>query len=149
MTTFVFTELVNDPLARIESAALGASTSTGFTDKDLGKAVKLGTAQNYILAATTNEIEGFVASVEPWSVNLGYGFGSVQRSGRVLTKVASDQGATPMAVGDLVVAGTQLAVGTAGGGAVRTGTPTTHKWRCLRIVSGTGVAGDSVLIERI
>jgi hypothetical protein len=30
-----------------------------------------------------------------------------------------------------------------------TGTPATHKWRVLRIISGTGVAGDSVLIERV
>lgn len=149
MPTFAFTELVNDPLARIESAALGASGSAPLTDADKGKAVKLGSAQNYVLAATTNEIEGFLLSVEPWTVNSGYGFGSVQRSGRVLVKVASDQGATAMAVGDLVVAGTQAAVGTTGGGKVRTGTPSKYIWRCLRIVSGTGVGGDTVLIERI
>jgi hypothetical protein len=149
MPTFAFTELVHDPLARIESAALGASTSTPLTDKDKGKCVKMGTAQNYIVCTGGNEIEGFLNSVEPWTVNGGYGFGSVLRSGRVSAVVGANQGATAMAVGDLVVADTQAAVGTAGAAAVKTGTPATYKWRCIRIVSGTGVAGDAVLLERI
>lgn len=149
MPTFAFTELVNDPLAQIESAALGADNTHPLVGADKGKAVKMGTAQNYLLCATTNEIEGFLVAVEPWTVNGGYGFGAVQRNRRALATVGANQGGTAMAVGDLVVADTQAAVGTAGGAKVKTGTPALHKWRVLRIISGTGVAGDPVLLEKV
>lgn len=148
MTDFVFTEIVNDPPARVESAALGVSTSTGLVQADVGKAVKLAANNNYVLTATTNDIEGLVSSVEPFPVNGGFGFGGVQKDGRAIVTVGATQSGA-LAIGALVVADVQAAVGTAGGCQVQVGTPVSHNWRVLRHVTGTGVTGDLVLIERI
>jgi hypothetical protein len=147
MTTFVFTELV--PTEKVLSAALGPNTSTKFADADVGKAVKLGSANNYVLVEAGDEIEGFVTSIEPFTVNNGFSFGGVVVSGRVTAEVGANQGGTPMAVGDYVVADAPVALGTAGKAQVKTGTPTKFLWRCVRVVSGTGAAGSTVLLERI
>jgi hypothetical protein len=147
MTTFVFTELV--PTEKVLSAALGPNTNTKFADADVGKAVKLGSANNYVLVEAGDEIEGFVTSIEPFTVNNGFSFGGVVVSGRVTAEVGANQGATPMAVGDYVVADAPVALGTAGKAQVKTGTPTKFLWRCIRVVSGTGAAGSMVLLERI
>ena len=148
MTDFVFTELVPN---KLESAALGANSSGKFADADLNKAVKLGTANNYVLCTGGDFIDGFVKAIEPFTVNDGFSFGGVQREGRVSAQVGANQGATPMAVGDLVVADTQVALGTAGAAKVKTGAGVAGKTncKCIRIVSGTGVAGDTVLLERV
>lgn len=149
MSTFKFAQLVNSPPADTTSAALGDGSSTIFDSQtDLDKIVKLGGADTYVLAASGDEIEGFVYSVEAFTVNEGYSFGTVQKNRRLVATVDAAQ--TPaLAIGGLVVAGAQAAVGTAGGAVVLGGSPTTHKWRVISIVSGTGVAGDKVLIERI
>lgn len=148
MTDFVFTELV--PTKNM-SCALGASPAAKLTDLDLNKAVRYGTANNVVLASTGEAIDGFLKSVEPYSVNNGFGFGGVQMEGRVTAQVGTNQGATPMAVRDVVVADNQAAVGTASNALVRTGTVTAGQpaWRCIRIVSGTGAAGSIVILERI
>jgi hypothetical protein len=148
MTVFNFTELVNDPLPQIESAALGPNSSTNFVENDVGKIVKVAAASNYVLATAGDEIEGFVKSVEPYTVNDGYSFGSVQRTGRFTAEVGSTETGTVVA-GTLVVTDTQAALGTAGLPQVQSGTPTQFLWRCIRIVSGTGASGDKVLLERI
>jgi hypothetical protein len=150
MSAFVFTTLTQSPdAAQYESACLGAAANAKLTDNDVGKALKLAAANNYVLCATTNEIEAILVSVEPETYNAGFAFGTIQRRGRAIGKVGANQGGSAMAVGDLVTADTQAAVDTAGGLIVKTGTPATHKWRVIRIISGTGVAGDSVLIERV
>jgi len=163
MTDFNFTELVNSPHADIISAALGATAGL-FSDTDVGQAVKMGVASDYVQAVDGDELEGFVTSVEVVTVNAGMSFGSVQRNMRVVAQVASNEGGT-MAVGDFVVVGTPIALGTANGKPqVKIGvaasqltsanytytekTPNNHMWKCIRLVSGTGVAGDSVLLER-
>jgi len=151
MGTYVLSELVNDPLARIETVGLGASNAAPLTDLDIGKALKLvvgADSSAYEITATGDEIEGFLASVNPNTVNNGFGVGGVQRDRRVLATVSSDQ-VGAIAIGGLVVAGVQTAANTAGGGAVKGGAPTTHIWRVLRHVTGTGVAGDTVLIEKV
>lgn len=149
MTDFVFSTLTNDPLAQIESAALGVSTSTKLTDNDIGKAVKLAANQNFVLCGANDEIDGFLNTVEPFTVNGGFAFGGVQRNRRVQATVGANQGATPMAIGDLVVSDVQTGINTVGGAKVKTGTPTTNLWRCLRIISGTGAATSVVLLERV
>jgi len=164
MTAFAFTELVNSPYADIISAALGNNTNQ-FGDRDVGQAVKLSTADNYVQCVDDDELEGVVVSMETVTVNSGYSLGSVQRNKRMEAQVASNEGGT-MAVGDHIVCGTPIALGTANGKPqVKIGTaasqltsgtydytertPNTFIWRCIRIVSGTGVAGDTVLIERL
>lgn len=170
MTDFVFSELVHDPLARVEDGALGtgginAAHTTGniWGTTENGKPVKLGGA-GFVACAADDAIDGFVSSVEVMTVNDGYSFGSVKRGGRVLATVGTDQGATPMAVGDFVVAGAgTAAVGTAGGGMVKTlvltGFTTNAdpaiaallkaRWRCIRLVTGTGISTNLVLLEKV
>jgi hypothetical protein len=149
MSTFVLTTLTNSPdSAQYESFCIGVDASNKLTDKDIGKAVKLAAANNMVLCATTDEIEGFLISTEPETYNAGFAFGTVQRRGRIEATVGANQTGT-LDVGELVVADTQAAIDTAGGAVVMTGTPATFKWRCIRIISGTGVAGDTVLLERV
>lgn len=159
MTTFVYNESVTDALKDTISTALGAAAASGIGNNDLGKAYKAGTVQNYVPCADGDPIEGFVTAVEPFTVNNGFVFGSVQRRGRKL--VQNGAGQAQLAVNDYVVAFTQTAIGTAGLAQVKKATATAatddgalnqaglFAWRVIRIVSGTGVAGDQVLIERV
>jgi len=148
MTDFVFTELVNDPPATVISAALGASSSAPFAEADVGKAVKLAASQNYVPVAAGDDIEGLVNSVEPSTVNSGFSFGGVQIDRRAIVEVGPTQ-AGALAIGALVVADTPVALGTAGYATVQAGTPSLFNWRVLRHVTGTGVTGNLVLIERV
>lgn len=151
---FAFEPLVDIGGLFTQSAALGADGTVGsrFTDKEIGKPLKLeiGSADsNMVLGAAGNEIEAFVETVEPFTVNQGFTFGTVRKHGRVYCKIASDQGATPAAVGDYVVSGAAEAIGTGDGyGKVKSGTPTKFLWRIIR-VKGTGAAGTVVLVERV
>lgn len=158
MTQFVFTELVDGALTH--SATLGASAAAKFTDADRNKPVKLGTGpSNYVLCADGDDIEGYVHSLETYTVNDGYSFGSVRRKGRKIAQLAG-----PAGVGAFVVAAANPALGTPlpGGSTsavgqhvpmgrplVKAGAGVNHKWRVIRIISGTGVAGDQVLIEAL
>jgi len=163
MTQFALTELVNSPMADVTSAALGASSGAKFVQADIGKPVKLGTADsNYVVCSAGDEIEGFVSSVEIGTVNDGFSFGGVVKNKRKLCKVDAAQSST-IGLGSYVVAGASAALGTAdaypkvksgvatnmSGTPPVLGTPVRHLWRVVRIVSGTGVAGDLVLIERV
>lgn len=164
MTAFALTELVNDPLAQIESAALGVDASNPLVQNDVGKAVKRAANNNFVLCTENDEIEGFVSSIEPYTVNDGFSFGSVQLNRRMIVEVGANEAGT-LAVGELVVADAQAALGTAANPMVKKGvpaaqsgttpfayterTPNTFLWQVIRIVTGTGVTGDTVLIERI
>lgn len=150
MTTFAFTTLTNNPdSAQYESACLGADASNKLTDNDIGKCVKLETgsaASNYVLCADGDEIEGILVATEPATYNDGFAFGTVQRKGRFEATVGT---AATVVVGTAVVSYAQAAIDTAGGAVVKNGSPATFLWRCIRIVSGTGAAGDTVLLERV
>jgi hypothetical protein len=153
MSTFAFNVKVNDPFASITEAALGASTGDGWGDEEVGKAVKLGPANNYILATADDPIEGFVVGVEPNTVNQGFSFGSVQRNCRV--EVVLSVGETGVVVGDTVTADTQEVVGTQTNGnkalVQQEGTPGDagdFVWRVIALRTD-GEAGSTVLIERV
>lgn len=167
MTAFAFG--VTTPTEAPISTALGipGAGNTFSSPTDIGKAVKMSTAQNYILCAAGDDIEGFVSSVESIQVNGGYSFGGVFNEGRVLAQVGAAQVGN-IAVGAYVVADVQLALGTAGtaqqwssypGTApglptgptaqVKAGTPVRYFWRVIRIVTGAGAAGSQVLLERL
>lgn len=140
MTAFAFTQLVETELT---SAALGPNNSTKFSDKDLNKAVKLGTANNYVLATNGDEIDGFVKAIEPFTVNDGFSFGAVQLEGRVEAVVGSNQvGALP--IGAYVVADTQVALGTVGAAKVKAGAaPALTE---VEVLAGTASAGGATSI---
>lgn len=152
MTDFAFTPLVNDPHADTISAALGVDASNKLTDNDVGKPVKLAGADNYVLCADGDDIDGFLVSTEANTVNDGFAFGSVQRNKRFEVQVESGEVGT-LAVGTFAVAGipvvainvkqtyAQVILKAAAAGA--------PLWKVISIISGTGVAGDLILIERV
>ena len=149
MSTFRFTTLTNSPdSAQYESACLGVDADNNLTENDIGKAVTLASSNNYVVAAKDAEIEGILVSLEPQTYNDGFSFGTVQRRGRAEATVGVTEAGT-VAVGELLVVDTQAAVGTAGGLQVYPGSPTTFLWRCISIASGTGAAGDTIIIERV
>lgn len=152
-----------DEVFSTKLSALAADTpglAAGFlTDNDIGKGVKLGATDRYVLAVDGDEIEGFLVAVESATVD-GYSFGSVVKAGN---KEVVFQG-TGIVIGGLVVLGTAIVKGTllsvpvavkAGVAAAQSGTtpfaftartPNTHLWR---VISGTGVAGTRGVIERV
>lgn len=163
-----FKPLVTVPAPTVISTPLGDGEDVYKSQSEIGKAVKLGTgAYTHVLATNEDEIDGFITSINPETVNGGYSFGGVQLDGRVEAIVGPNQGATDMAIGDYVLADDQFALGSVGGAQnwtnypgtapstptgptarVITGTPTKRFWRCIYIVSGEGGAGSVVLLER-
>lgn len=125
------------------SVALGDNTNQARSDNDMGKAVKKGPLQNYVLCADGDEIGGFIDSVRGDTVNAGHSFGGVQRRKRIWAEVGSGT----VAVLDFVVAAAQVPFGTKGIAKVKTGTPEVYKWQAIR-VEGNGTAGSRVLLER-
>lgn len=128
----------------IISSALGDNTNQVGSAYDVGKAVKKGSDQNFILCVDGNEIEGFIDTVRGDTVNEGYSFGGVQRKKRIFAEVGSGV----VAVNDFVVAAAQVPFGTVGIAQVKTGSPTTYLWQAIRVV-GAGTVGSRVLLERV
>jgi hypothetical protein len=125
------------------STPIGDNTNQAKYDFDIGKAVKKGPLQNYVLCADGDEIGGFIDSVRGDTVNGGHAFGGVQRRKRVWAEV----GDGVVAVNDFVVAAAQIPWGTKGTAQVKTGNPSVYKWQAIR-VDGSGAVGSKVLLER-
>lgn len=131
-----------------ETTAYGAALEAWTSEKEVGKVVKMGTAENYVLAADGDDIEAIVRTVEPGTVNQGFHHGSIQTEDRSLAVVV---GAT-VVVRDEVVAAAQEALGTqtnSNNPPVKKGAGALFHWRGVSIVSGTGAAGSVVVIERV
>jgi len=153
MTQFVFTELVNDPHADVISTALGVDANNKLNDNDIGKPVKLAANNNYVLCADGDDIEGFLVSMEANTVNDGFSFGSVRRNKRMIAQVEAGELAT-LSVGLFAAAGVQtVAINVAQAYpqviVATIAATTVDAWRVIRVISGTGVAGDLVLIEKV
>ena len=157
MTTFYRAPQVPVPEHYIIPAALGVNAAGKLTSLDHSKIVKLLAAGSYGLAASGDDIEGQLVSVEDYTVNDGFGRGAInQRSPMVVTV----EGGT-LAVGDYVTCGTVVAVGTAitaattGGQTnvkapkVLAGAGTIFRWRVCSKLGGAGTVGTLVLIERV
>lgn len=93
---FTFGEYVEQS-EMIISAKLGA-TGAKMVDADVGHAVKLAADSQFDKCADGNEIEGFVTSVEQFTVQ-DHSFGGVQIGGFKSVVVTG-----PIAIGDYVVA---------------------------------------------
>lgn len=149
MSAFVFTDLVD--MREHYSACLGASAALAekLTDKDIGKPVKLGTKQNYVLCVDGDDIEGFVGSLSPATYNDGFAFGGVWKEGRIKVKATG-----VISMGAYVVAAAQEAPGvnTAEYGQVKAGTSSRYHWRMIRNVTSPGASaatGHIILIESV
>lgn len=152
-TTLDIQLLVDTQLMGVETHKLGTSSGE-VDDTEVGKGVKLdATTGGYVVVVKADEIEGVINSVEPGNRGGGYAWGGVQTKGRANATVGASQTGN-IAVGGYVINDTPIADGTAGLIQVfDTGTgyvaPTIFLWRVLRITSGTGAAGDSVIIGRV
>lgn len=146
MTVFRFQETV--PAPTMLTAAMGDG-NTLWTDKEVGKAVKLSGSDDstVVLAGEDDDIIGFVSAIAIGTVNDGFTHGSIQVDGWKQVVVGANE-AGALVPGDFVVADDQAAVGTAGSAKVKKAAGRSC-WRVMRIISGTGVAGDQVLIYEL
>ncbi len=150
-TTLTRSLLVDVSLMGIITDALGTGAGE-YDDFEKGKGVQLAAA-SHIAAVKADEIDGIVNTVESGLRNGGYSWGGIQTKGRAEATVGVSQTGN-VVVGAYVTNDTPIVNGTAGliqVFSVGTGfvAPTRHFWRVLRIITGTGAAGDKVLIERI
>lgn len=168
--TFQFQPTV--PSGRVASAALGADANSKLNDKDVGKPVKIGSSDTYVLCADGDELEGFLYGVEPNTVNNGFSFGSVLTCNLGDRVVAINKGGSSIAVGAYVLAAAQAARNTANtAGAtsasglepcpyIKAGvannttgpvfqSPGTFRWRVVSLLGGSGAVDSEVLIERV
>lgn len=161
MPKFLMTELV--PSRAPITARLGAGTGSAnhITDKEVGKAVKLVGDSQYDLCAAGDNIEGFINSVEPATLD-DYSLGSVQvgdRKAVTADGLEVSPGTGTIAVGDYVNMGTAVAKDTALTDAApnRVTKATTQAnvsnspfaWRVVSLGSvGTGAVNTIILIER-
>lgn len=148
MAKFFFDETVPLNTWAVDSAALGTSVAK-LGQADIGKLVKLSSADNYVLVADGNDIEAQIVAVAPHTVNNGVNFGSVQSRFKHLKVRNADAGA--LVVGDTVVAAAQPAAGTALTSAppVKKGAGAVFVWRVKGLCGGTGAVGTDVIIEPI
>lgn len=148
---FKFNVLTGNPeRLNVVTTKLGTAEGQNYTSKDVTKAMVMGAVGNHYLAADGAEIEGFLDNVDDGGTANGFPVGGVSRPNaglRVLAQVAAGV-STPLVFGDLVVAGTQLALGTKGLPQVKKGTPATFKWRVITL-NGDGSAGTTVVLERL
>jgi hypothetical protein len=95
--------------------AAGTGSANAYTDKEVGKFVKLAAESRYALAAAGDPIEGLIVAMEKATLD-DFTIGTVRRGGRKEVTFDGDQ-ATPgtgtVAVGDYVVVGTVVAKDTA------------------------------------
>lgn len=115
---------------------------------DIGKPVKL-SGDTVVLCADGDEIYGFIASVEAFTEG-GHSIGGVVCDvGREMIAVDEDGG---LAVGNLVVASTPVAFGTAGIANVKVAAGTEdglHKWQVIGLEVSPSTAGKQVLLRKI
>jgi hypothetical protein len=142
MTTFAFDVTIKDE-RDIESSALGAGVGDTYASADhIGRLVKMGAAQNHVVTADGDPIEGVITSVEPATVNNGFSFGGVRRSGRI-------SAIAPNAIALLatVVSAAQPVSGATFKASVKAGA---GKWRVVRKFGNDtgGVGFTKVVIER-
>lgn len=152
MTVFRFDETVPLPPGAIIAAALG-TTGTVWSDKEVGKAVKLTADSTYGAVADGDPLEGVVSSIEPGTVNNGYALGGVQRYLTGMRLTVRNNAATALAIKDFVICTAQAAVGTAnaqGLPLVKKGVGTEEfAWRVVSLLGGNGAQNTNVLVEAV
>jgi hypothetical protein len=178
MAKFLFQELITagDKITtRLGAGTLTASAANVRTDKEIGKAVKLVGDSRYDLCGVGDAIEAFCVAVQGATLD-DYSIGTVQLSGRkevLADGLQATPGTGAIAIGDYVLASTQVAAGTAladtssqkvvkatfqpfsAEAAALTDVndmvkAATWAWRVVSLGSaGTGAVGTKILIERV
>lgn len=129
-----------------DTEALGDATDQ-FSKNDINKAVVYN-AEVMDLAAAGNDIVGFIETVEAFTVNGLHSCGTVKKSGRFIVEVGVGEVGN-LAVNDLIVADTQIALNTAAKAMVKSGAPAVYKWAVMWLNGGDGSAGTTVTVERV
>lgn len=116
MAKFLMTELVDN--AEVITARLGgtpaAGNPNGYTDKEVGKFVKLSAESRFVLCAAGDPIQGRISSVETAPLD-GISVGGVMPEGFMQVTfdgLEATPGTGVVAIDDCVVCGTVVAVGT-------------------------------------
>lgn len=116
MTKFLMNVLTGDQKNITARLANGTTSADQFTKLENGKFVKLIATSRYGLCAAGDPIQGKVGAADSMAPQDGFSLGSVQVGGRFLATCDGLQ-ATPgigaIAIGDYVVTGTVVALGTA------------------------------------
>lgn len=148
------------PYPTAQTVYLGPDSANKFTQTDLNKLVKLTADSTYGLCAAGDDIEGTCVAVEQ-ATEQGRSLGGVAKysPGMMLFALADGLQATPgtgaLAVGDIVVAGSPYALGTAMPSYPKVCKATTaanvvHKWRVVALSpTNSGAVGQRVTIERV
>ena len=171
---FMISETIHSE--KVSTVRLGTDTvanAGNYSDKEVGKPVKLTAESRYALCAAGDLIEGVVSSVNGGSYD-GFSIGGIVSSG--LKEVTFDglqatAGVGVVAVGDYVVAGTPVAAGTALTAPMKVCKATIqpgvteaadapavndhinaakYMWRVVSLgTAGTGAVGTVGIIERV
>lgn len=140
--------LVINPWVPARTELIGTNAKQA-SSLDVGKPVKL-SGVSTALCADTNEIYGFIESVEAGANRDGYSHGGVLCD-RGCEVYAKDEAGT-LIVGDLVVSGTPVAFGTAlgvtGANVKKVAGMGIHNWQVMAKYTSGAYAG-SVLLRKI
>lgn len=145
------------PSTAAVTTRLGISgIANNYSDKDIGKFVKLIGESAYGLCAQGDPIEAYITSVEAATAQ-GYSVGGVQQEdSKAVTcdGLQATAGVGVIAVGDYVVCGTVVARGTALNEPARVCKATSQavsffNWRVVSLGVGAGVVGTQALIELV
>jgi hypothetical protein len=116
MAKFKFKELIGDESisTRLGTGSVSTTPANAYTDKEVGKFVKLSGTDAHVLCAVGNPIEGVITAVESYTAD-DFSMGSVDQRGRkrVLLDGSEAAGTGSIAIGDYVVCGTPVAKDTA------------------------------------
>lgn len=141
--------------------ANGSGAANQLKRFDNGKFCKLAGDSQYGLCAAGDEIEGVVVVADDVAPQDGYTLGSLANEDGTRVRVTFDgfqanAGTGVTAIGDYVVAGAPVALGTDLGSAypkvlkaTAAGKDQVFKWRVVSFISSNGAVGETGLIERI
>ena len=117
MAKFKMTQNI-DSAARVTTrlgvGSVNTTPANAYTDKEIGKFVKLSGTDAHVLCAVGDPIQGFITSVESYTTD-DFSIGTISQNGRkrVLLDGSQAAGTGSIAIGDYVVCGTPVAKDTA------------------------------------
>ena len=99
---------------RLGVGSVNSTPANAYTDKEIGKFVKLSGTDAHVLCAVGDPIQGFITSVETYTAD-DFSIGTISQNGRkrVLLDGSQAAGTGSIAIGDYVVCGTPVAKDTA------------------------------------
>jgi hypothetical protein len=158
MAKFLISETIYSE--KVKTVRLG-TTAAKYSNKEVGKAVKLAGLDNYVLCSAGDTIEGVISSsnLDNQGTVDGYAIGGIVDKGYksvTFDGLQASAGTGTIAAGDYVLAGTVTAVGTALSGNLKVVKATDQaaakaapfKARVVSLgAAGTGAVGTTGVIE--